>query len=136
MVDGGLTRKGAAEAVGVAQKTVTTRLQILQVPELLHATIATGEIALSSVPALVAMAKISPPLAELVGCQSPERIDAFAAERVVASGQGKDGLWPANAIDIDQLELGEEQRQQARSRRRVRSLVVRARLLEMAVEAG
>lgn len=113
LVDGGLTRKGVAEAVGVAQRTVTTRLQILQVPESLNAAIATGEIALSSVPALVAMAKISPPLAELVGRHSPDRIDAFAAERLVASGQGKDGLWPANAIDIDQLELGEEQRKQA-----------------------
>jgi ParB family transcriptional regulator, chromosome partitioning protein len=60
LIEGGLTKKGAAEAVGVPQKTVTVRLQILEVPEKLHPAIASGAIALSSVPTLVAMAKASP----------------------------------------------------------------------------
>jgi ParB/RepB/Spo0J family partition protein len=81
LIEGGLTKKGAAEAVGVPQKTVTVRLQILDVPEKLHPALASGAIALSSVPTLVAMTKASPKLAELVGLTSPGRIDAWAAER-------------------------------------------------------
>jgi ParB/RepB/Spo0J family partition protein len=109
LIDGGLTRKGAAEAVGVPQRAVTTRLAILQLPEALYPAIATGEIALSSIPELVAAAKVSPALAELIGGESPGQIDAWAAERVVSTRQGKDGLWPASGVDVDQLELGDEQ---------------------------
>jgi ParB family transcriptional regulator, chromosome partitioning protein len=60
LIAGGLTKKGAAEAVGVSQKTVTVRLAILEVPEKLQPAIAASEIALSSLPPLVAMAKVSP----------------------------------------------------------------------------
>jgi ParB/RepB/Spo0J family partition protein len=112
LVDGGLTRKGAAEAVGVPQRTVTTRLQILEVPEALHPAIAAGQIPLSNVAPLVAMAKVSPCLAELVGRESPGQIDAWAAERAVAARQGENGLWPAAAIDVERLELNGEQRAQ------------------------
>jgi ParB/RepB/Spo0J family partition protein len=110
LIDGGLTKKGAADAVGVPQKTVTVRLHILAVPEKLHTRIASGEIALSSVPTLVAMAKASPKLAELVGLTSPGRIDAWAAEQAVAAQQGENGLWPAGAIDVDRLGLDADQR--------------------------
>jgi hypothetical protein len=106
----GLTRKGVAEAVGVPQKTITARLAILDVPAKLDPAIAAGAIALSSVPALVAMAKVSPQLAVLVGLSSPDRIDAWAAERVVADQQGTHGLWPATNIDVERLELNAEQR--------------------------
>jgi hypothetical protein len=112
LIDGGLSKKGAAEAVGVPQKTVTVRLQILDVPDKLHPLVASGTIALSSVPTLVAMAKVSPKLAELVGLKSPDRIDAWSAERSVSEAQGKHGLWPASDIDVGRLELDDEQRKQ------------------------
>jgi ParB family transcriptional regulator, chromosome partitioning protein len=112
LIDGGLTKKGAAEAVGVPQKTVTVRLQILDVPDKLHPLVASGAIALSSLPTLVAMARVSPKLAELVGIKSPERIDAWAAERVASEAEGKHGLWPASHIDVERLELDDEQRKQ------------------------
>ena len=41
--EGGLTRKGVAERLSIAQKRVTERLQILQLPEQLHRGIASGE---------------------------------------------------------------------------------------------
>lgn len=112
LVDGGLTRKGAAEAVGVPQRTVSMRLQILKLPEALHAAVAKGEIALSLVPTFLAMAKISPALAKLVGREAPDEAGAFMAQRLVSERQGADGLWPARGIDVSQLELTDKQRQQ------------------------
>lgn len=112
LIAGGLTKKGAAEVVGVPQKTLTLRLAILEVPGQLHPAIAKGEIALSSVPVLVAMAKVSPALAELVGRTSPDRIDDWAAERAVSSQQGEHGLWPASQIDVERLGLDDAQRRQ------------------------
>jgi ParB/RepB/Spo0J family partition protein len=113
LIDGGLTKKGVAESVGVPQKTVTVRLQILDVPAKLHPAIASGKIALSSVPTLVAMARVSPRLAEVVGLTSPNQIDAWTAERAVADEPGKHGLWPASAVDVERLELDGDQRKQA-----------------------
>ncbi|MGH3993259.1 MAG: ParB/RepB/Spo0J family partition protein, partial [Pseudonocardiaceae bacterium] len=112
LVDGGLTRKGVAAAVGVAQRSVTARLQILELPEALHPAVAAGTIALSSVSALVAIAQVSPKLAELVGSESPDRIDGWAAERAVGEQQGKHDLWPVGRIDVERLGLDDAQRQQ------------------------
>ena len=89
LVDGGLTRKGAAEAVGVAQKAVTARLQILQLPEALHPAIATGEIALSSVPdaggdgqGLAGAGRAGRP-------RGARPDDAWMAERLVATARAR-----------------------------------------------
>jgi ParB/RepB/Spo0J family partition protein len=59
---GGLTRKGVAERLSIAQKRVTERLQILDVPEELHQKIASGEIPPGAIKALARLAKIHPEL--------------------------------------------------------------------------
>jgi ParB/RepB/Spo0J family partition protein len=62
MDEDGLTRKGVAEVLSIAQKRVTERLQILDVPEELHPRIASGEIPPSAIKALAALARIHPGL--------------------------------------------------------------------------
>lgn len=62
MDEQGLTRKGVAELLCVAQKRVTDRLQILDVPEALHGRIASGDIAPSAIKALATLARIHPDL--------------------------------------------------------------------------
>ena len=65
MDDAGLTRRGVAERCSVSQRRVTERLQILDVPEALHARIADGMIPASAVKALGELAKIHPELPSL-----------------------------------------------------------------------
>ena len=64
--DAGLTRKGIAERLGVAQKRVTDRLEILKVPETLHQQIATGSVPPAAIKALVTLAKIHAGLPEVL----------------------------------------------------------------------
>jgi ParB/RepB/Spo0J family partition protein len=58
LVDGGLTRKGVAQALGVSQKLVTERLALLELPASMHSQIADGTIPPGAIRALVALAKI------------------------------------------------------------------------------
>lgn len=58
LVDGGLTRKGVAQVLGVSQKLVTERLALLGLPEDLHPQIADDTIPPGAIRALVALAKI------------------------------------------------------------------------------
>lgn len=58
LVDGGLTRKGVAQALGVSQKLVTERLTLLELPEPIHPQIADGTVPPGAIRALVTLAKI------------------------------------------------------------------------------
>lgn len=58
LVDGGLTRKGVAQALGVSQKLVTERLTLLELPEEIHPQIADGTIPPGAIRALVTLSKI------------------------------------------------------------------------------
>jgi ParB/RepB/Spo0J family partition protein len=57
LLDGGLTRRGVAELLGVSQKLVGDRLQILALPEELHEQVADGTIPPSAVKPLAELAK-------------------------------------------------------------------------------
>ena len=59
----GLTKKGIAERLGIAQKRVTDRLEILKLPEQLHPQIASGQIPPAAIKPLVALERIHPGLA-------------------------------------------------------------------------
>jgi len=58
LVEGGLTRKGVAKALGVSQKLVTERLTLLDLPDALHAQIADGTIPPGAIRPLVALARV------------------------------------------------------------------------------
>jgi ParB/RepB/Spo0J family partition protein len=60
--EGGLTRKGVAERLSIAQKRVTERLRILEIPEELHSRIASGEIPPGAISALAELANLHPGL--------------------------------------------------------------------------
>jgi ParB/RepB/Spo0J family partition protein len=62
LLDAGLTRKGIAERLSIAPRRVTERLRILEIPQELHARIASGEIPSGAVKALAELAKIHPGL--------------------------------------------------------------------------
>lgn len=66
LLDTGLTRKGIAERLGLAQKRITERLEILKLPEGLHAKVADGTIPPAGVRALVTVGRIHPELPALV----------------------------------------------------------------------
>jgi len=61
--DGGLTRKGVAEAFKIPVERVRERLAILELPEPLHDRVADGTVPLRAVKALVALTKVHPELA-------------------------------------------------------------------------
>ena len=63
ITEGGLTRKGVAEAFKIPVDRVRERLQILELPEALHDKVADGTIPLRAVKALVVLTKIHPELA-------------------------------------------------------------------------
>lgn len=54
----GLTKKGIAQRLGIAQKRVTDRLEILKVPEVLHPQIASGVVPPAAIKALVSVGRI------------------------------------------------------------------------------
>jgi ParB family transcriptional regulator, chromosome partitioning protein len=58
----GLTRKGVAEQLGVAQRCVTDRLQVLELPAELHPKVASGEIPPGAIKPLATLAKLHPEL--------------------------------------------------------------------------
>lgn len=68
----GLTKKGIAERLGIAQKRVTERLELLKLPVSLHGQIASGQIPPAAIRPLVALERVSEGLA---GC-AVARIDA------------------------------------------------------------
>jgi ParB/RepB/Spo0J family partition protein len=70
----GLTKKGIAERLGVAQKRVTERLELLKLPDALHPQIASGQIPPAAIKPLVALERVHPGLA---AC-AVARIDAPA----------------------------------------------------------
>lgn len=72
----GLTKKGIAERLGVAQKRVTERLELLKLPGELHPQIASGQIPPAAIKALVALERIHPGLA---AC-AVARVDAPPAQ--------------------------------------------------------
>ena len=59
----GLTKKGISERLGIAQKRVTERLELLKLPPQLHPQIASGQIPPAAIKALVALERIHPDLA-------------------------------------------------------------------------
>jgi ParB/RepB/Spo0J family partition protein len=68
----GLTRKGIAERLGIAQKRVTERLEVLKLPVALHRQVASGQIPPAAIKPLLALERIHPGLAE----PAVARIDA------------------------------------------------------------
>lgn len=59
----GLTKKGIAERLGIAQKRVTERLEVLKLPAILHPQIASGQIPPAAIKPLVALERIHDGLA-------------------------------------------------------------------------
>ena len=59
----GLTKKGIAERLGIAQKRVTERLEILKLPAELYPRIASGQIPPAAIKPLVSLERIHPGLA-------------------------------------------------------------------------
>jgi ParB family transcriptional regulator, chromosome partitioning protein len=104
LIEGGLTKRGAAQTIGVPQKTITARLQILALPEKLRPLVAAGTIPLSAVAELARMAGFSTRLAERVGAEgaSSGRFDFWVAEQIA---RGIKTLHPTNDIDVDALKL-------------------------------
>lgn len=60
----GLTKKGIAERLGIAQKRVTQRLELLKLPRALHPQIASGQIPPAAIKPLIALERIHAGLAE------------------------------------------------------------------------
>ena len=71
----GLTKKGIAGRLGIAQKRVTERLEILKLPAGLYPRIASGQIPPAAIKPLVALERIRPGLASC----AVARVDAPAA---------------------------------------------------------
>jgi ParB/RepB/Spo0J family partition protein len=80
MDEEGLTRKGVAERLSIAQKRVTERLQILELPQELHTRIASGEIPPGSIKALVGLAGIHPRLAVVAVDEVGREVGEFGYE--------------------------------------------------------
>ena len=79
----GLTRKGVAERVGVAQRRVTDRLQILDLPDELQPKLAAGEIPPAAVKPLVRLAKLHPQLAAVAVAEVEREVDPDGWEEPV-----------------------------------------------------
>jgi ParB/RepB/Spo0J family partition protein len=80
LIDAGLTRKGVAERLSIAQRRVTERLQILDVPEELHPKIASGEVPPGAIKALAQLAKIHPGLPAVAVAQVEHEPEAYGWE--------------------------------------------------------
>lgn len=129
--DAGLTRKGIAERLGIAQKRVTDRLELLKLPEELHPQVASGQIPPAAVKPLVALERIHNGLA---AC-AVARVDAPSAKSweeplawadlvsdpvrvLTASVDGKGcelpaGVYDANTeVPVSRLPLAEKARKQ------------------------
>lgn len=125
----GLTKKGIAERLGIAQKRATERLEILKLPEDLHPRIATGQVPPAAIKPLVALERIH---AGLAICAAA-RVDAPTAHSweqpvswadlvsdpigVLLSGAGgedtqlPDGVYDfSEPISVTRFSLGEQAR--------------------------
>jgi ParB/RepB/Spo0J family partition protein len=80
LMEAGLTRKGVAERLSIAQKRVTERLQILDVPEELHSRIASGEIPPGAIKALARLAKIHPALPFVAVAHLEHEVEGYGWE--------------------------------------------------------
>jgi ParB/RepB/Spo0J family partition protein len=78
-----LTRKGVAERLGVAQRRVTERLQILELPEDLYPKLAAGEIPPAAVKSLVQLTKIHSALPAVAVAQVERKVDPDGWEEPV-----------------------------------------------------
>jgi hypothetical protein len=89
----GLTRRGVAEHLGVAQKRVTERLKVLELPAELQPKVASGEIPPGAIKALADLAKLDPEL------------PAVAAATVQAAPANE---WdePASCADVSSDPIG------------------------------
>jgi ParB/RepB/Spo0J family partition protein len=83
MDEHGLTRKGVAERVGVAQRRVTDRLQILELPDELQLKLAAGELPPAAVKPLVGLAKLHPQLPAVAVGEVEREVDADGWEAPV-----------------------------------------------------
>jgi ParB family transcriptional regulator, chromosome partitioning protein len=83
MNEHGLTRKGVAERLGVAQRRVTDRLQILELPESLHRKLSAGAIPPAAVKPLVQLAKLHPELPALAVDEVEREVDPHDWEEPV-----------------------------------------------------
>lgn len=129
VIDGGLTGDGAAQALGISKRLVSERLPLLEMPQRVQQAIADGQVSTRAVSAIVAMAKVSPKLAELAVAYvladdgdrygPRELVDDpahVAAAAVASAGQGKHRLWAVGSnydIELDRLKLGAEERERA-----------------------
>ena len=108
----GLTKKGIAERLGVSQKLVTERLQILELPAELRPQIADGTIPPGAIKALIALDRIHPGLpavaAARVGAEPTHQWDAPLAwttvvedpvGAVIADYDGEDISLPSDVYD-------------------------------------
>jgi ParB/RepB/Spo0J family partition protein len=83
MDEQGLTRKGVAERLGIAQKRITERLQILELPEELHPKLAAGEIPPAAVKPLAGLAKLHPRLPAVAVAEVERDVDPNGWEEPV-----------------------------------------------------
>lgn len=81
MLANGLTEDGAAQALGWPKARVTARMRLLELPEAAQQMIGAGEIALSCVEQLRAIAQVSPELLEALIAYLADG-NQFAAERL------------------------------------------------------
>ena len=66
MLDEGYTLDGAAQALGWSRQLVTARAKILKLPEVGQALVGAGEIPVSAIDTLLAIADVSPPIAHAI----------------------------------------------------------------------
>ena len=78
--EGGLTRKGVAERLSIAQKRVTDRLRILEIPEELHPRIASGGIPPGAVIALAQLAEVHPGLPAVAVAHVEHEVEEYGWE--------------------------------------------------------
>jgi len=81
MLANGLTEDGAAQALGWPKAPVTARMRLLELPEAAQQMVGAGEIALSCVEQLRAIAQVSPELLEALIAYLADG-NQFAAERL------------------------------------------------------
>src|SRR5450755_3392229 len=115
MLSNGLTEDGAAQALGWPKARVTARMRLLELPEAAQQMVGTGQIALSCVEQLRAIATASPELLDAVIAYLADGHE-WAAERL-ASEPGwvidaalRDGsvkVFAAHLSQVDGHELGE-----------------------------
>lgn len=85
--DAGLTKKGIAERLGLSQKRITDRLEILKLPSGLHPQIATGHVPPAAIRPLVKLHAIH------------EQLPAVAVARV-AAGPAQSWMEPVTWADV------------------------------------